>query len=302
MEQDGRRSINSEAFALATPSNDGAFSSCFRNRYTPSTVTPNNVLQISNLPDVLAVPLAHATGDSGGFWAGSRVEVFEEIFLVFLVLGTLVGTVVITYMLYNAYTYRASGSDDGTVERPQLGELPTGEGGGKKLFLSFGISAVIVVALVAYAYTALLYVEQGPAEIETDDNLDVEVVGGQFYWQFTYPNGETTMDELVIPADQVISLEVTAADVWHTFGVSELRVKADAIPGQTDETWFVAEEPGEYRIECFELCGVGHSGMDGEVVVLEPDEFDEWYEEELGGDDPDDDDDEADSLSEVAHG
>ena len=74
--------------------------------------------------------------------------VFERIFEVFLVLGTLVGVAVVAYTLYYAVTYRAT--DDGdpyadSVARPELGELPTGGVGGRKVFLSLGISAVIEI-------------------------------------------------------------------------------------------------------------------------------------------------------------
>jgi len=217
----------------------------------------------------------------------AQAEVFSEIFLVFLAIGTTVGVVVITYTLHHVYKYRESGSEDEEFDAPQLGELPTGQqkGKSKKLFLSFGLSAIIVISVVVYSYTLLLYVEQGPdSEIETEGNaaeaLDIQVTGIQWIWPFEYPNGQTSVNEMVVPAgeDQVIRLHVTSDDVWHTFGVTELRVKADSIPGETDTTWFIAGDPGTYTIECFELCGSGHSQMVGEINVTEQDKFNEWYE------------------------
>ncbi len=228
----------------------------------------------------------------------SQADVFSEIFLVFLVIGTLVGVVVVIYTLAHAYKYRDTGEDSEGFDAPRLGELPTGQGGGKskKLFLSFGLSAVIVISVVVYSYTLLLYVESGPdeAEIEPDGNMDIEVEGFQFGWEFEYPNGQTELDTLRVPAgeNQVIRLHVTSSDVWHNFGVTELRIKADSIPGQTATTWFTADEPGTYTIECFELCGSGHSQMDGEIEIMEPDEFNEWYDGEY---DPETDDSEDDS-------
>jgi cytochrome c oxidase subunit 2 len=216
----------------------------------------------------------------------AQAEVFSEIFLVFLVLGTLVGIVVVAYTLYHVYEYRDSGdtdSEDDSFDAPQVGELPTGQSGGKskKLFMSFGLSAILVISLVVYSYGLLLYVEQGPAEdVGTNENMDIEVTGYQFGWQFEYPNGHTTQNTLRVPQgeDQVIRFHVTSRDVWHAFGVTELRLKADAIPGQTDTTWFLADETGTYQVECFELCGVGHSQMTGEIIVMEQEEFEEWYE------------------------
>ena len=214
----------------------------------------------------------------------AQAEVFGEIFTVFLVIGTLVGVVVVGYTLYHAYRGRDTGAtaDDG-FDAPVLGELPTGQSGAKsrKLFVSFGLSAVIVISLVAYSYFLLLYVEEGPThDVDGDsaEQLKVQVVGIQFSWQFVYPNGVETYDELRVPQGEVIRLTVTSNDVWHNFGIPELRVKADSIPGQEQETWFIADETGNYTANCYELCGQGHSEMVGEVIVMENEAFYEWYE------------------------
>ncbi|WP_436923198.1 cytochrome c oxidase subunit II [Halosimplex amylolyticum] len=207
-------------------------------------------------------------------------EVFNSIFVVFLGLGTLVGVVVISYTLYNAYKYRYREDKDPApdAERPELGELPEGGGKGKKLFLSFGISALIVLSLVIWTYASLLYVEGKPTEVQQNggDVVDVEVEGFRFGWQFTYPNGAQT-STLRVPTDTVINLSVTSADVFHNFGIPDLRTKADAIPGQTTNAWFVANETGTYQANCYEICGEGHSGMTAEVVAMEPEAFEEWY-------------------------
>lgn len=217
----------------------------------------------------------------------AQAEVFDEIFFVFLALGTLVGIVVVSYTLWNVYKYRDDGSEaDADFDAPVVGELPTGQGGpkAKKLFLSFGLSAIVVISLVVYAYGLLLYVEDGPDTGEEGD-IEITVEGYQFGWEFLYPNGHSEMNELVVPADKRIDLTVTSRDVWHNFGSSDLRIKSDAIPGETSETWFsvssdeVEAQGGEatFRVECFELCGSGHSAMKGQITVIPQDEWDEWY-------------------------
>ena len=206
---------------------------------------------------------------------GSRVEVFEQIYWVFLVLGTVVGAVVIGYMLYNGYRYRAENREADGWSGLSLGELPTGSEGGRKLFLSFGLSTIIVVSLISWTYFTLLYVEAGPAE-RGDDYLEVRVEGYQFGWDFTYPNGHTT-GTLRVPEGETVRLVVTSRDVFHNFGIPAFRVKTDAIPGQTTDAWFVADEAGTYRANCYELCGTGHSFMSADVVVMEPGAYDAWY-------------------------
>ncbi|PSP49383.1 cytochrome c oxidase subunit II [Halobacteriales archaeon QH_1_68_42] len=217
-------------------------------------------------------------------------EVFQRIFLVFLGLGTLVGTVVISYTLYNAYKYRYREDADPRpdADRPELGEVPEGGGKGKKLFLSFGLSAIVVLSLVAWTYGALVMVEDGGvAQAEGDvDSIDVRVEGYQFGWEFIYPNGHVEDSQaggkLYVPADTVVNLTVTSQDVHHNFGIPDLRIKSDAIPGQTTDAWFVAEETGTHTANCYELCGQGHSYMDAEVVVMEEAQFQDWYANTTG--------------------
>lgn len=229
-----------------------------------------------NLADLGVV--AQASGD-----LRSQASIFEEIFLVFLVLGTLVGIIVIAYTLYNGYSYRDSAekSDDGDFEAPVVGQLPTEEKSGKKLFLSFGLSAVIVISLIVYSYGLLLAVEDPAAE----PDIEIEVQGFQFAWAYEYPSGQARTGDMVVPEDSMVNLQITSLDVWHTFGIPELRVKADAIPGDYSHTWFTTPEtePGEevqYQVECFELCGTGHSIMVGSVTVLDDEEWNEWYDAE----------------------
>lgn len=221
-----------------------------------------------------------AGGGGGGIVPrGTRVNVFREIYWVFIFLGTLVGVVVIAYMLYKAYKYR-SGADapEPDAERPSLGELPQGGGQGRKLFLSLTLSAIIVVSLIAWTYFTLLYVEASPpTEDGVGEDLQVDVTGYQFGWEFEYPNGATS-GTLRVPEDTAIQLIVTSRDVFHNFGIPSQRVKTDAIPGQYTDTWFIANETGTYMAQCYELCGVGHSYMTAEVVVMEESEFEQWYQ------------------------
>jgi len=196
----------------------------------------------------------------------SQTEVFDQLYLAFLVLGTIVGTVVISYTVYNAYKYRTTNgdadgrydvdeeelaeTDDYDVARPRQGEIPTGQGkgGGKKLFMSFGISAVLVLGLIIYSYSLLLYVEDTGENAENAIEIDVE--GYQFGWDYTYfgdevdnesnalhsddydaseLNPDADSNALVVPVGTVVQLDVTSRDVWHNYGIPEFRAKTDAI-------------------------------------------------------------------------
>jgi cytochrome c oxidase subunit 2 len=160
----------------------------------------------------------------------TQTEVFGNLYDVFVVLGTLVGILVISYTVYNAYHYRSKGGDangrydidedelegDYDVARPQRGEIPTGQGkgGGKKLFMSFGLSAVLVLGLIIYSYSLLLGVEDTSQNHE--DALEVTVEGYQFGWDYNYSGNfdsgdydvnldgyDAADDALVVPRGEV---------------------------------------------------------------------------------------------------
>ena len=76
---------------------------------------------------------------------------------------------------------------------------------------------------------------------------------------------------------------MTSRDVIHSFFVPEFRIKQDVLPGRYTETWFEATKPGRYRIFCAEYCGTWHSQMRGEVVVMEPGDFDDWMADQQQG-------------------
>ncbi|WP_306058838.1 cytochrome c oxidase subunit II [Natronococcus wangiae] len=217
--------------------------------------------------------------------AQTRVDIFEQIFLVFLGLGTLVGVVVIAYTLYNAYKYRDTGDETSDEARPTLGELPTGGEGGKKLFLSFGLSAIIVISLIIWTYGMLLYVEDPSNEIPDEDSIEVQVTGEGFAWFYEYENGAESTATMTVPENTAVHIDVTGGDVWHTFGVPDLRVKADAIPGEHDRTWFMTGEAGDtHEVKCFELCGDGHTQMTGQIEVVSQEEYEQFLEDEAPDD------------------
>jgi cytochrome c oxidase subunit II len=104
----------------------------------------------------------------------------------------------------------------------------------------------------------------------------IEVEGFQWGWNFRYPETGLVTQELVLPVDQPILLEMTSLDVLHNFFVPEFRVKQDLVPGQTTRLRFTPTEVDEYRMICAELCGFNHTGMIAPVRVVSQDEFAMW--------------------------
>ncbi|HEX2309967.1 MAG TPA: c-type cytochrome, partial [Vicinamibacterales bacterium] len=88
-----------------------------------------------------------------------------------------------------------------------------------------------------------------------------------------YPGGELAVDDLVVPVNRVVDLEVVAPDVIHSWWIPALGGKIDAIPGRTNHTWFKAERSGTFTGRCAELCGAQHAAMTASVQAVSEAEF-----------------------------
>jgi cytochrome c oxidase subunit 2 len=125
----------------------------------------------------------------------------------------------------------------------------------------------------------------GPKQSETNA-VQIEVVAQKYFWEYTYQteNGtvtgsSTTGEALKIPADRPVYLHITSTDWLHAFHVPDLGLKQDAFPGQYNTLKTVAYEEGSYQLYCAEYCGVGHSGMLGQVDVVSSEEYQEYLEQ-----------------------
>lgn len=110
--------------------------------------------------------------------------------------------------------------------------------------------------------------------------LTIEVIGHDWWWEVRYPNGAVTANEIHIPVGEPVDIELTTADVIHSFWVPRLQVKTDQIPGETTNTWLEADKPGVYRGQCAEFCGLQHANMVFYVVAEPRAEFDRWVADE----------------------
>jgi cytochrome c oxidase subunit 2 len=94
-----------------------------------------------------------------------------------------------------------------------------------------------------------------------------------------------TLSELHVPVDRPVIIELSSRDVIHDFFLPDMRIAADAIPGSLIPMWFTPIKTGTYEVICGQLCGLGHSGMKGTLVVDTPADYQSWLKEraELAG-------------------
>jgi cytochrome c oxidase subunit II len=109
--------------------------------------------------------------------------------------------------------------------------------------------------------------------------LRIHVNGQQYIWRYDYPGNPGALysyEEMVVPTNTTVVLELEASDVIHSWWIPKFGPKADAVPGYVNKTWFKVKEPGTYRGQCAELCGSGHADMRAQVVAVSPDEYRQW--------------------------
>jgi cytochrome c oxidase subunit II len=133
------------------------------------------------------------------------------------------------------------------------------------------IPAVLVTAISIVS--AIVLAQNGNAG---SNPLVVRVLGQQFAWTFTYANG-TSSPILRLPVNRSVRLEITAADVIHSFWVPNFGQKQDAVPGQVNDLVITPTRTGTFPVICTELCGLGHSLMRSTTIVMSKTGFDAWY-------------------------
>jgi cytochrome c oxidase subunit 2 len=170
------------------------------------------------------------------------------------------------------------------------------------------VAIVEIVLLVGYAIPAwATRVRELPSG---DQAVVVRVVAEQFAWNVHYPGRDrmfgrcdsklvtaenplgldrsdpnakddiATINQLNLPTDRPVLVHLSSKDVVHSFGLYEMRIKQDAIPGLEIPVWFIPTRAGNYEIACSQLCGLGHYRMRGFVTIQSQSEFDAWMGEQ----------------------
>jgi cytochrome c oxidase subunit 2 len=144
------------------------------------------------------------------------------------------------------------------------------------------VPVLILAAIAAFVFYKLPGIKDVPAA-RAGESMTVKIRAQQYYWQFQYPDGQISIDRMVVPVGQVVRLEVTSPDVAHSWWIPRLGGKVDAIPGRTNTTWFKATRPGVYSGQCAEFCGLLHAGMHADVVVVPRGAYEEFLASHSAG-------------------
>lgn len=192
--------------------------------------------------------------------------------------GVLVAITVISFIFFIlvsaalvilAVKYRRRGS---------IGPTPSITGNETLEIIWTVIPSVILVAIFIHGVVVFNELRTPP-----DEAVEVTVIGKQWLWQFEYPDGRKTINELNVRQNTPVKMIMRADDVLHSFFIPAFRVKQDILPGRFTQLWFTPTKVGSFIIFCAEYCGSGHSQMLGRVNVMSPEAFARWEGKGAGG-------------------
>jgi len=207
--------------------------------------------------------------------ASSAATDIDYIFRFMAFFGTPILVFVNGYIIYFAWRYHLRAGDDHQAVGSDIHDQPVLEAAWTI------IPTILMVILGVISYLVLpKYYLASAASVAT-----IEAIGHTFYYEFRYPGlNHSVVNEMHLPLGKQVTIDITSAEpdirnaVIHSFWAPEFRVKQDMIPGMIVPIHFTPTRIGTYRIICTEFCGLGHSEMDGKVVVESQQDFDRWFQ------------------------
>jgi cytochrome c oxidase subunit 2 len=167
-----------------------------------------------------------------------------------LVVATIVFVAVTGALIYMMIRYRAR------PDSPPARQI----GGHQRLEIILAAIPTVVLFIVLFFTISTMFALAQPNE---PNILTVKAIGHQWWWEFQYPNQKiVTADEMYIPVNTTVHVELESNNVIHSFWVPQLAGKTDVIPGHDNTTWLKATRTGDFRGLCTEFCGTQHAHMD----------------------------------------
>ena len=158
------------------------------------------------------------------------------------------------------------------VFRQREGDTSDGEHFEGNAILEVAWTVIPLILVVVFGYIGVVDLRE---VTKKEEALTVKAIGVQWAWSFEYEGG-VLAEQLLLPVNQRVRMDLNSDNVLHSFWVPEFRVKQDLVPGYPKEVYFTPTKVGEYVLKCAELCGRSHYQMIAPVKVVEQDEFTAW--------------------------
>jgi cytochrome c oxidase subunit II len=166
----------------------------------------------------------------------------------------------------------------------KLIEPPLPHNPSQNKFLTWVVGSLVgVTTIILFAFLfGEFFVARSASAMSQDVNaLNIKIIGHQWWWEVQYmdavaSNIVMTANEIHIPTDRTIQLQLDSADVIHSFWAPNFEGKKDLVPGHPTLMWFKASRPGSFRGQCAEFCGMQHAHMRFVILTEEPSKFEQW--------------------------
>lgn len=147
-------------------------------------------------------------------------------------------------------------------------------GHGGFLMMEIGwIVGPFILTMIMFFWGAKIFFDQTRAP---PDAMELTAVGKQWMWKFQHPEGHSEINDLHVPLNQAIKINMISEDVIHSLYIPAFRIKQDVLPGRYSSVWFKPTMTGRFHLFCAEYCGAKHSEMGGWVYVMEASDYQEW--------------------------
>ncbi len=203
--------------------------------------------------------------------ASPQAEAIRDLFVHVLWISGAIFSIVAGLICFALFKFRSKG------------KLPTQDFGSHRKEIAWIVAPVIVVLWIAAisAKLVLTFNAVPQAHPPGEQVADLIVTGHQWWWEIEYAGTDiVSANEIHIPTGKRLRVQISSADVIHSFWVARLARKMDAIPGRENYIWLEADEPGVYQGRCAEFCGTQHAWMNFLVHAHTPAEYEEWLSKE----------------------
>ncbi len=205
-----------------------------------------------------------------------------HLFMVTVYVTAFIFVVVGSVLAYATLKFRVRTAEDEHAEPPPQTH------GNSLIELGLVTASVLCLVIIAVPTLRAIYYSYNVPAAQRADEFHVKAIASQWWFKFEYQDEKlkgggplVTANELVVPANRPIYVELRSMDVVHSFWVPKLAGKVDMIPNRPNHIWFEADRPGYYYGQCAEFCGDSHARMRFRVIALPPAEFAAWLANQM---------------------
>jgi cytochrome c oxidase subunit 2 len=212
--------------------------------------------------------------------AGSQARHIEHTLLLIFFITSIVYVIVIAVLAFGVLKNHARGGfvPHTLVEDPEVDR--------KAWYVISGAIGLTVILLFVMLASSFI-TSHRTAVLSNSQSIKVNVYGHQWWWEIEYPLNEQpyrmvrTANEIHIPVGSTITIHATSRDVIHSFWAPNIHGKKDLLPGYENDLTLEVDEPGTWRGQCAEFCGLQHAHMAFDIVAQSREDFDRWYVQQL---------------------